>query len=88
MSTAANAQTNAPPAGDASHANTGAQAKAGLMKRSQGNGPKPTDDIDEQRKQGPHMVKDPVTGEQVLVVNAELDGMYKRVGLGREALEG
>ncbi|KAG8861392.1 hypothetical protein FRB96_002841 [Tulasnella sp. 330] len=73
MSTAANAQSNAPPAGDASHVNTGAEAKADIMKRSQGDGPKPTDDIDEQRKKGPHMVKDPVTGKQVLVVNAKLE---------------
>ncbi|KAG8993711.1 hypothetical protein FRB94_010453 [Tulasnella sp. JGI-2019a] len=77
MSTA-NVQTNGPVAGNGNghghgHASSGAEAKADFMKRSQENGPKPTDDIEEQRKQGPHMVKDPVTGQQVLVVNATLE---------------
>ncbi|KAG8889954.1 hypothetical protein FRC00_014376, partial [Tulasnella sp. 408] len=52
---------------------SGKEEKEAIMKRSQGKQAKPTDEVEEQRKKGPRMVKDPVTGQMVLVKDAKLE---------------
>jgi len=58
------------PAADAS----GAQQKQDIMKRSLGK-TNPQQRLEEQRKKGPQAVKDPVTGQQVIVRDARFEGM-------------
>ncbi|KAG9019015.1 hypothetical protein FRB90_007187 [Tulasnella sp. 427] len=70
-------QANEPPA-DAQKPGvdvpkSGKEEKDAIMKRSQGQQAKPTDEVEEQRKKGPRMVKDPVTGQMVLVKDAKLE---------------
>ncbi|KIO34237.1 hypothetical protein M407DRAFT_3653 [Tulasnella calospora MUT 4182] len=73
----ADRQKNEPPA-DAQKPGedvpqTGKEEKDAIMKRSQGKQAKPTDEVEEQRKKGPRMVRDPVTGQTVLVKDAKLE---------------
>ncbi|KAG8908594.1 hypothetical protein FRB99_004882 [Tulasnella sp. 403] len=49
------------------------EAKEDIMKRSQGHQQTPTQKVEEQKKKGPRMVKDPVTGGQVLVKDAKFE---------------
>ncbi|EJD51313.1 hypothetical protein AURDEDRAFT_159718 [Auricularia subglabra TFB-10046 SS5] len=52
---------------------SGNEDKDALMKRALNNEPPPTQRIEEERKKGPRHVKDPVTGQQVFIKDAEFD---------------
>ena len=54
----------------------GKAEKQAIMNRAQGPKQKPTDAVENERKKGDRMVKDPVTGMDVLIKDANLEGMY------------
>ncbi|KZV88102.1 hypothetical protein EXIGLDRAFT_839449 [Exidia glandulosa HHB12029] len=49
----------------------GAEEKDAIMKRAMNKEPPPTQQVEEQRKKGPRTVKDPTTGQQVLIKDAK-----------------
>ncbi|KAG8897581.1 hypothetical protein FRC01_011279, partial [Tulasnella sp. 417] len=73
----ADRQKNEPPANGQKPGEdvpqSGKEEKEAIMKRSQGKQAKPTDEVEEQRKKGPRMVRDPVTGQMALVKDAKLE---------------
>lgn len=56
--------------------NTGAKEKEEIMKRSLGKDLNPAQKAEEQRKKGPRSVKDPVTGQEIVVRDARFEGAF------------
>ncbi|KAG8954346.1 hypothetical protein FRC03_011485 [Tulasnella sp. 419] len=59
--------------GSADPTKSGKQQKEEIMQRSQGRQQKPTDAVEQERKKGDRIVKDPTTGQMVLIKDAKFE---------------